>query len=407
MIAIRNSEKEFLKSIAHKAEDKIIYHEQFGFLTASTWRARQRMRERSGLRAVPTAQAIVIQIQDRKLSTTSENCEIQTVDSDHSGGHRLQLRGQLFHLNFIEPAQISAAETAPATLALMPSSWKRIVVPILLLMLLIAVPFLMPSKSVDELQDAQKSMEPEPVVVKMETVKTVTPAEEQQVKPQQEVKAPALDPKSKAKKVLTQNLGFLKLVGKKDLSKANGGLPTKLENASAGAGQGGSEGSGGELLTGIGQGLRQTTVGNSGTQGLGGVGTKGAGGGLGGYGETSMSGAGARSLSAIPLAQEAKVEGGLDRAVIQATILRYLSQVRACYEEGLKRKDGLVGQVTMDFEINAQGNLNFANVLKSSLQDAEVESCISGRMTKWKFPLPRGGVNVKVTYPFMLRPIKS
>jgi TonB family protein len=403
MIAIRNSEKEFLKSIAHEADDQIIYHEQFGFLTASTWKARQRMRERSGLRAVPSQHAIVIQIQDRKLSTTSQDCQIQSSEDDH----RLQLRGQLFHLNFIELDQISGGQSATEALALMPSSWKKIVIPIALLLLLIAVPFLMPSKATDELQDAQKSVEPEPVVVKMETVKTVTPAEEQQVKPQQEVKAPALDPQSKAKKVLTQNLGFLKLVGKKDLSKANGGLPTKLENASAGAGQGGTEGSGGELLTGIGQGLRQTTVGNSGTQGLGGVGTKGPGGGLGGYGETSMSGAGARSLSAIPLAQEAKVEGGLDRAVIQATILRYLSQVRACYEEGLKRKDGLVGQVTMDFEINAQGNLNFANVLKSSLQDAEVESCISGRMKKWKFPLPRGGVNVKVTYPFMLRPIKS
>jgi len=403
MIAIRNSDGEFLKNISHENVDKLVYHEQYGFLSSSTWQARQRMRERSGLRAVPSGKAIELNIQDRKISSISQDCQIQATDENY----QIQLRGQLYRLEFVETAKATPSLKLVSTPAFADSRWKKIAAPLVALLLVCAIPFLIPSQSAEELAEAEKSTEIEPVVVKMETVKTVTPAEEQQLKPEQEMKATAIDPNSKAKKVLTQNLGFLKLVGKKDLTKANGGLPTQLEQASAGAGKGGTEGSGGELLAGIGQGLRQTTVGNSGTQGLGGVGTKGAGGGLGGYGETTMSGAGARSLSAIPLSQEAKVEGGLDRAVIQATILRYLSQVRACYEEGLKRKDGLVGQVTMDFEINAKGTLNYSNVLKSSLQDAEVESCISSRMLKWKFPLPRGGVNVKVSYPFMLRPIKS
>jgi hypothetical protein len=157
----------------------------------------------------------------------------------------------------------------------------------------------------------------------------------------------------------------------------------------------------------MGQGLRKTTVGNTGMAGLGGIGTKGAGGGLGGYGETDYGSGAGRSISTVPLSQDATVEGGLDRSVISATIMRYLSQVRACYEEGLKNKPELIGQVTMNFEINGSGNLTFARVQRSSLGDRGVEQCISTRMMTWKFPTPKGGVNVKVSYPFMLRPVKS
>jgi hypothetical protein len=182
-----------------------------------------------------------------------------------------------------------------------------------------------------------------------------------------------------------------------------GGVPTDLKDVSPGAGPGGKEGSGGELLVGLGQGLKRTTVGNTGVAGLGGVGTHGAGGGAGGYGSSSIGSGEGRALSSNALSGELVLEGGLDRSVVQATIAKYLSQVRACYETGLKTNPGLGGQVTMNFEINGQGDLNFAKVQKSSLDSSEVEQCISQRMMTWKFPKPRGGVAVKVSYPFVLR----
>lgn len=229
---------------------------------------------------------------------------------------------------------------------------------------------------------------------------------------QKAVKVPALDALPQqiqtqdrvARKAIAQDLGFLGMLGKKNLTKALGGAPTQLKDASAGAGAGGTQGSGGELLVGLGQGVKRTTVGNSGTVGLGGVGTKGAGGGNGGYGNSMVGSGGGRALSAMPVSQDIVLDGGLDRSVIQATIAKYLSQVRACYEAGLAKTPGISGTVTMQFEIGASGNLNFARVGKSSLGDAGVESCISARMMDWKFPKPLGGVNVKVAYPFLLRP---
>jgi hypothetical protein len=141
--------------------------------------------------------------------------------------------------------------------------------------------------------------------------------------------------------------------------------------------------------------------------GLGGIGTKGRGGGGGGYGNSMVGSGEGRALSAMPVSQDIVLEGGLDRAVIQATIAKYISQVRACYEDGLRNNPGISGQVTMAFEIAATGTLNYARVGKSTLGNAPVESCISARMMGWQFPKPLGGVSVKVNYPFLLRPVSS
>jgi len=209
---------------------------------------------------------------------------------------------------------------------------------------------------------------------------------------------------AQAKRAIQQNLGFLGMLGSKNLSKALGGATTQLK-ASAGAGAGGDAGSGGELLVGLGQGVKRTTVGNSGVAGLGGIGTKGAGGGNGGYGNAAVGSGDGRALSAVAVSQDLVLEGGLDRAVIQATIAKYLSQVRACYEQGLAQQPGINGTVTMNFEVGPSGNLNFSRVAKSTMGHAGVEGCIAQRMMSWKFPKPLGGVAVKVNYPFLLRPI--
>jgi hypothetical protein len=216
---------------------------------------------------------------------------------------------------------------------------------------------------------------------------------------------------------VAQNLGFLSLLGKKNLSKALGGAPTKLTDASAGAGAGGKEGSGGELLVGLGEGVKRTTVGNTGVSGLGGIGTHGPGGGKGGMGNGLVGSGGSgnmlngigdgRKLSSQKLSDDIVLEGGLDRAVIQATIAKYLNQVRACYEAKLRSNPGLVGQVTMKFEVGANGMLNYSKVGHSSLGDADVGTCIADKMMTWQFPKPVGGVNVRVSYPFLLRPVNS
>lgn len=244
-----------------------------------------------------------------------------------------------------------------------------------------------------EEEKVETSEDPVTVIIKKQKTVTVTSASKvlKNVTPQ-------------TKKVVQQELGFLGLVGKKDLSKAVGGAQLKL-NASPGAGKGGNAGSGGEVLAGLGRGVRATTVGNTGVKGLGGVGTKDIGGGAGGYGDVVIASGQGRGISAIAVSQGVGVDGGLDRHVIQATIAKYLSQVRACYEERLRVNPGLEGTLSMDFEIGASGRLNYSRVKSSSVGDPAVGDCVATKMMSWQFPKPRGGVNVKVNYPFALRPV--
>ena len=99
------------------------------------------------------------------------------------------------------------------------------------------------------------------------------------------------------------------------------------------------------------------------------------------------------------------LDGGLSRYAINATIAKYLSQVRRCYENELNKNPNIEGLVSVAFEIGGSGMLNYSKVTKSSLNNKAVESCITTKMMKWKFPKPKGGVNVPVNYPFMLRPV--
>lgn len=241
----------------------------------------------------------------------------------------------------------------------------------------------------------------EPVTVTV-TKDTVVVPKFQSIALPNEIKKVVTD--QKMQRAVQENLGFLGILGKKNLTKALGGLPTALKDASAGAGAGGKEGSGGESLVGLGQGIKRITVGNTGVAGLGGIGTKGAGGGAGGYGNALVGSGEGTKLSTIPLSKDLVLDGGLDRSVVQATIAKYLSQVRACYEEGLRTHPGLTGVVNVDFVIGGVGDVLNANINRSTLGNAPVENCIIARAKTWKFPKPLGGVNVKVGYPFLLRP---
>jgi hypothetical protein len=137
-------------------------------------------------------------------------------------------------------------------------------------------------------------------------------------------------------------------------------------------------------------------------EGGGGYGTRGkSGGGRPGYGSMNMGGTAASYFE--PVQEEALVEGGLDRDQIAAVIARHQGEVIYCYEKGLQVKSNLSGRVAIRWMINGGGNVSTAAVESSSLRSAQVEGCIVSHLRTWKFPKPVGGVNVKVSYPFVLK----
>ncbi len=394
MIAIASNEGQILRALPWEDGKVVGFNRLYGFVSADSLKERQLNRERHGFKVHEEDDAFTFQFrfggagEERFHILDTENCQV--VQRDKEWLLTSEQQSYVIH-------QLSKIDKLPVDMVHDEkdrSPWIALALTLLLPLSMLLLP--------------KRASLDQPVVIEQVTV---------QIKPQAQKPVEvttALDKISEvkkqvqvAKRAISQNLGFLGLLGRKDLKKAVGGVPTDLKDVSPGAGPGGKEGSGGELLVGLGAGLKRTTVGNTGVAGLGGVGTRGAGGGAGGYGNSSIGSGEGKALSSVPLSQELVLEGGLDRSVVQATIAKYLSQVRACYETGLQRNPGLGGQVTMAFEISGSGDLNFAKVQKTSLDDGPVEQCISQRMMGWKFPKPRGGVAVKVSYPFVLRSTKT
>ncbi len=199
-----------------------------------------------------------------------------------------------------------------------------------------------------------------------------------------------------------KRMGALGVLGSMKNSRQQGGLNLGAAQTTAGPGLGGTEGSGGVQTNIYAKGLVAAPLGAGGNiKGAGGYGTKGKGGGQAGYGTTSL--LGATGGTSMALVSEATIDGGLDRDAIAAVINRNLGQVRFCYEQGLQGTPSLAGRVAVDFTIGGNGMVKTASVANTSLGSKIVEDCIVLRLKSWKFPLPQNGVDVKVSYPFVLR----
>lgn len=212
------------------------------------------------------------------------------------------------------------------------------------------------------------------------------------------VNAPVVKPKTDAVK----RSGALTALGSLNKGSQRGGLNLGAAKVTGGPGLGGTEGSGGVQTSLYAKGITSAPLGpGANVQGAGGYGTKGKGGGKEGYGQLSL--VGSTGAAPIPLGQEAVVASGLDRDAIAAVIQKNLGQVRFCYEQGLQSDPALNGRVSIGFTIGGNGLVKAAGIDNTTLNSKTVEDCLMMRLRSWKFPLPEGGVDVKVSYPFVLR----
>lgn len=201
-------------------------------------------------------------------------------------------------------------------------------------------------------------------------------------------------------------MGALGLLGGSNKAAGNRqGLDIGAVNKGGLAGFGAGKGRSGTDRAVFAAGLVATSAGGgigsgSGAGGGGGYNSRGMGSGHSGYGKHSL--AGSSSGFVAPLSAEAEIEGGLERSQIEAVIRRNQGQILYCYERTLQTKPSVKGRVHMAWVINGSGRVSLAKVEDSSLDDSQVESCIAGKIRGWKFPAPKGNVDVKVSYPFNL-----
>ena len=153
-----------------------------------------------------------------------------------------------------------------------------------------------------------------------------------------------------------------------------------------------------------GLGSRGSGLGGGGTgEGLGGLGTRGRGRGASGYG--SGGGYFGRKSSGTPgmTTGDPIILGALDKSVIDRVIKQHLAQIRYCYQKELNKNPSLYGKIVIKFVIAKDGSVSSAKTNTTSMNNPIVENCICQRFMRFKFPQPKGGGIVIVTYPFVFK----
>jgi hypothetical protein len=296
--------------------------------------------------------------------------------------------------------------------------WVGSSLAVMLAILLIAGQFLTPEKKEEPMlvtvmeRPEEKPVPPPPVPrpepKRQKKIKMVVAASTKKVRTPHvaKVKTVRKSPTPVRPTMALNQIGALGAFGSLTASKQNGGVKLNAVTTSPGIGRGGSEGSGGMQTAIYGKGLVSAPLGaGQKANGGGGYGTRGKGGGQAGYGTMSLVGSSGAFFQ--PVESEALVEGGLDRNAIAAVIQRHQGEIRYCYEQGLQTKPHLAGRIAIRFFIGGDGIVTTANISNTSLRSTLVENCITGRLKTWKFPEPKGGVTVRVTYPFVLRRVSD
>ena len=96
-----------------------------------------------------------------------------------------------------------------------------------------------------------------------------------------------------------------------------------------------------------------------------------------------------------------EIRGQLDREIIARVIREHRREIRSCYESELQQNPDLSGRVIVRFTISPDGSVASASIEESDIGSSAVEDCVTRRVQRWRFPEPRGGGVVRVSYPFV------
>jgi predicted component of type VI protein secretion system len=174
-----------------------------------------------------------------------------------------------------------------------------------------------------------------------------------------------------------------------------GGLGSGINNALGGlrgASMGDAGGAGG-------LGSRGTGAGGGGNAlGIGGLGS-GNGRGSGGRGGIDLGGRG-KGMTRI---KPGKVihKGSLSREEIARVVRRHLNQIRYCYEKQLAKDPNLQGKLVGSWTIAGTGLVASASITQNTMGSPPVGKCVERIIKRMRFPRPKGGGQVFVTYPFV------
>ncbi|MCC7442322.1 MAG: TonB family protein [Bdellovibrionales bacterium] len=128
------------------------------------------------------------------------------------------------------------------------------------------------------------------------------------------------------------------------------------------------------------------------------------GGAQGGYAKGAAGAVSGQGTGTISLDMEgSQVEEGLSKDEVGKVIHAHMNEVRYCYDTALIRSPDVEGKLVVNFAIGKEGSVTRSAVQSSTAGDPRLDDCILRRLGRWKFPQPKGGVTVAVSYPFIFK----
>lgn len=109
-----------------------------------------------------------------------------------------------------------------------------------------------------------------------------------------------------------------------------------------------------------------------------------------------------RRAKRTPIAKAPEKPKAIRRISPAQTIRSHYSDVHHCYARVALKDPSIKGRITLQWTIGKTGMPQAVAVIKNTLKDKSVATCLKARAKKWKFPAPGGGVQV-ISYPFDLR----
>lgn len=102
-----------------------------------------------------------------------------------------------------------------------------------------------------------------------------------------------------------------------------------------------------------------------------------------------------------------EVVGSIDKRIIQKVSRQHSGELRTCYSEELETKPTLTGSLTLQWTINTSGSVSTVEIKERDMSYKNIrnfENCLVTTIRHWRFPAPKGGQPVKVTYPIEFEP---
>lgn len=96
--------------------------------------------------------------------------------------------------------------------------------------------------------------------------------------------------------------------------------------------------------------------------------------------------------------------GSMDKSSVRGVIRQHINEVKGCYEAALVTDPTLFGRLMVQFTIAASGDVISSVLQSSTLHSPAMETCAVEAVKRWRFPRPKGGGIVIISYPFVLVP---